>query len=114
MTKVLEVEMPDGSVWGVPVDVIARNRAAHYAGEFDGDIEKSLVEDTLPLFAEDDYEIEDWAVNNMNWTDVAAHAIRLRDAAPMTPDDFQDGWVTGEKSVCEAPDQDNVATTTRK
>lgn len=78
--------MPDGSKWGVPVEVIARNRAAYYAHEFDGDVERSLKEDTLPLFESDDYDVEDWASNNMNWSDVAQHAKKIQEApAP----DFQ-------------------------
>jgi hypothetical protein len=44
--KYLSMTMPDGSKWGVPVEMIARNRAAHYASEFDGDVERSLTEDS--------------------------------------------------------------------
>lgn len=92
----LEVTMPDGSVWAVPVEVIARNRATHYAHEFGGDVGRSLAEDTMPLFKADDYEIEDWAANNMNWDDVQPHALRVKDApAP----DFQEGWCNGNKKV---------------
>lgn len=97
--KMLMVEQKDGSLWGVPVDVIARDRATHYAKEFDGDVERSLAEDTLPLFEADDYEVWDWAENNMNWADVAAHARKLKDAPPP---DFQDAWNSGAKSVVEA------------
>lgn len=96
--KMLTIEMPDGSKWGVPVDVIARNRAAHYAHEFGGDVERSMAEDTIPLFESDDYEVEDWAANNMNWSDVETQAKKLQDApAP----DFQEAWMNGEKSVIE-------------
>lgn len=92
-----EVEMPDGSRWRIPVEVIARNRATHYAHEFDGDVERSLNEDTGPLFESDDYEIEDWAANNMNWADVQAAAVRVAD--PRTQENYQEGWVNGEKRV---------------
>lgn len=96
--KMLTVKQSDGSVWGVPVDVIARHRAKHYAFEFDGDVEKSLAEDTLPLFNFDNYEVEDWAVNNMNWSDVSEHALKLQDAPPL---DFQDAWMSGDKQVVD-------------
>jgi hypothetical protein len=42
--------MPDGSEWAYSVMDIARNRAEHYADEYGGDVERSLAEDTLPLF----------------------------------------------------------------
>ena len=99
--KMLTTEMPDGSKWGVPVEVIARSRAAHYAHEFYGDVERSMTEDTIPLFESDDYEVGAWAANNMNWSDVEAQATKLQDApAP----DFQEGWVNGEKAVIEVWD----------
>lgn len=94
--KILTIVMPDGSTWAVPVTVIAADRAKAYAHEFDGNIERSLNEDTLPLFESDAYQIEDWAANNMNWEDVKDHAF-LHQQSPGT--DFQEGWVNGEKSV---------------
>lgn len=84
----------------MPVDMIARNRAAHYAHEFGGDVERSLAEDTMQMFESDDYEIHDWAVNNMNWDDFKGHQLKLSDASPV---DFQDGWLSGEKEVVEVP-----------
>lgn len=96
MNAVLEVEMPDGSRWTVPVDIIARSRAEHYAHEFGGDVERTLREDTFPLFESDDYEIVDWAANNMNWVDVRYAAVR---AADSTAVDYQEGWVNGEKRI---------------
>ena len=90
------ISMPDGSKWSVPVEIIARNRAIEYADEFGGDIERSLAEDTIPLFKGDPYEIEDWAANNMNWIEVSNYAVMVSgpDAA-----NFQDGWINGEKEV---------------
>lgn len=99
MKTTLEIKMPDGSVWGVPVMEIAKNRAANYAAEFGGDVERSLVEDTLPLFDGDVFEIKDWAANNMNWSDVKRAATKLRDPDPLTDADFQEAWVNGEKFV---------------
>ena len=94
MHKYLTVTMPDGSVWGVPVEMIARDRAKHYASEFGGDVERSLAEDTLPMFEDDEYEIEDWAVNNMNWSDFDGHQVKIAD--PPEPD-FQEAWMSGPK-----------------
>ena len=99
MYKLMTLQMPSGDVWGVPVDMIARNRATHYAHEFDGDVERSLAEDTLPLFESDDYEIHDWAVNNMNWSDFNGHHVKVSESpAP----DFEDAWLSGGKSFSDA------------
>lgn len=99
MKKALRVQMPDGSKWDVPIKIIAWDRAKHYAHEFGGDIERSLKDDTMPLFEDHDYEIKDWACNNMNWSDVKDHAAKVSDQAPMTEDDFQEGWCNGDKEI---------------
>lgn len=41
--KMIVLTMPDGSQYGVPVDVVARDRAKSYADEFGGNIERSLA-----------------------------------------------------------------------
>ncbi|MBL8499564.1 MAG: hypothetical protein JNL77_03105 [Nitrosomonas sp.] len=94
MHKYLTVKMPDGSVWGVPVEMIARSRAAHYVHEFGGDIERSLTEDTIPLFEQDDCEIVDWASNNMDWSDFDGHQVKLSDAPEPS---YQEAWSNSEK-----------------
>lgn len=85
----------DGSVWGVPVSVVARNRAEYYAPrDFGGDVERSLKEDTLPLFEAYDNEALDWLRNNMNPCDIANHLVRLRH-----PDSYvsiADQWFSDE------------------
>lgn len=98
MHKFMTIEMPDGSVWGVPVDMISRNRAAHYASEFGGDVERSLTEDTLPMFESDEYEIQDWAADQMNWSDFDGHQVKIKDAPPP---DFQQAWMNGVKGFAD-------------
>lgn len=95
--KVLRINMPDGSKWDVPVSVIAQNRAEYYASEFGGDVQKSLDEDTMPLFDADHFEVEDWASNNMNWSDVE----RVATLAVHSETDYQEGVVNGGKVVIE-------------
>ena len=96
--RYLRVTFCNGERYDVPVSVIARDRASYYAHEFGGDIERSLKEDTLLLFDGCDYEIEDWAVNNMNWSEVVQYARRV-DTLLMTAEEYQEGWVNGEKEM---------------
>ena len=70
------VEMPDGSEWAVPVDVIGESYAAHYGA---------------PTDSED--ELRDWAENDMEW-----HQVRLRARCiSQGVVDYEDGWANGEK-----------------
>lgn len=96
LDKKLIVTMPDGSKWAVPVRVIAFNRARYYSFEFNCDTERSLDENTIPLFDRSSLAIQDWASNMMNWKDVERHAIMVS-----SPDscDYQDGWVNGHKDI---------------
>lgn len=97
-SKHLVVSMPDGFDYAVPVEVIARHRAEYYAHkDYNGDITKSLVEDTLPLFQADRDEIREWASNNMNWTDVEDSAKLLKKRVEKV--DYQDAWVNGEWKI---------------
>jgi len=97
MSKHLQVEMPDGSKWAIPVHVIAMNRATYYAKNDGVSIEQSLNNDTLPLFEADEYQIEDWAANNMNWSDVQHVAICTNKGET----DYEDGWCNGEKEIID-------------
>ena len=99
LKTLLLVTMEDGSRWAVPTEVIARNRAEHYKDEFDGDVERSLTEDTRPLFTETPYEIEDWATSDMNWSDVVEYAWQVQQPTTMDEEMFQEGWCNGEKEV---------------
>lgn len=91
------VELPDGSVVGVPVALIAWDRATYYARDYDGNVERSLAEDTVPLFAQDRYAIQDWAENNMNWAEVAEYQVLIK--APAL--DFQEAWLNGPKGFSD-------------
>lgn len=96
MRETLRVTMPDNTTWDIPVDVIARNRAEHYAHRFNGDIEESLKRDTIPLFEKDIAKIIDWACNNMNWEHVKDHAKKVSDGeAP----DYDMDWPEADKDI---------------
>jgi len=98
--KFLLVTMPDRSKWKIPVRIIAEDRARYYAQKNHITFEQSLKSDTLPLFEEEEYEIEDWASNNMDWSDVAIHALKITDRG-LTIEELQEGWVNGEKEIVD-------------
>lgn len=95
--KYMLVDMPDNLTYGIPVELIARNRAEHYKDDFGDDLIVSLLEDTIPLFESHDREIHDWAANNMNWKDVKNHTITLK--RKTSDSEFQEQWVNGSYIV---------------
>jgi hypothetical protein len=79
-----------GQVWRVPVLIIAADRAKYFAKDYGGDMDKSMNEDTIPLFNRHPDEIEDWARNNMDWADVKDCAALIDDCQSV---DMQGQWV---------------------
>lgn len=90
-TAKYRVEMSDGSLWEVPVQVIADSRDENYADEQEDTI-GSIREKTLS-----DYEIQDWAGNYMNWSDVKEFAVRS--AVVQKAIDWEDGWRNGFQKI---------------
>ena len=94
--KMYQVTMDDGSIWEVPVILIACNHAEYYAKVDEIPFEEALKESS-ELFEADEYEVHDWASNNMDWDEVEASARMVKD--PDDEVDYQDGWLNGEYEV---------------
>ena len=106
MKKYMTILMPDGSTWGFPTEIIARSRAEEYADEFGGDVERSLAEDTLPLFERAPWEIKEWAAGNMEIEEFDDKQVQLEPAPHMTVSDFRNGLMNGKKGFSDGePDE---------
>ena len=93
----LHITMPDGSVWSVNADIIARDRATYYSEQEDDPSQRTVVwNEEYNITMTDDYSLTDWASNNMNWSDVSQFA---RQISPARDVDFQEGWMNGERKV---------------
>lgn len=91
-TGQMRVEMPDGSRWDVPLQVIADSRDEYYSAD---------AEDTIGFIRAgelDAYDLTDWAANNMNWDEVRKYAVPLPASENQKPD-YQEGWVNGDKEI---------------
>jgi hypothetical protein len=101
LDKLYIVEMPSRNKWMINVGFIANHRAEYFAKEFDGDVKKSLLEDTLPIFEADEYEIEDWAKNNLDWDDVKSSALLVKNVNKDDTEDLKEGWMNGDVEIME-------------
>ena len=91
--KLIYVERPDGSIWSVPAHLVADHRAKHYA-EIDAD---TTYEAEYEFTVNDEYELLDWAENNMNWSDVVSYAVEVE--VSLRAVEYQEGWVNGRSLV---------------
>jgi len=90
--KYLRVTMPDGSRYDIPARVIAEDRAKYYV-ENDSN---ANYEDELTFALSDDYELKDWAANNMDWVYVKDYAKKVEEVAEV---DFHEGWINGDQEI---------------
>jgi hypothetical protein len=106
--KFILVTMPDGSVWKVLASAVASNRAEYFAyadldTNADADTQQSAwriaFDRDYQEVINDDTELLDWAANNMNWTDVAYYSAKVSEPEQLTPEQFQEGWINGEKRI---------------
>ncbi|SRR6266852_5121996 len=108
MAKYIHITMPDGSVWKVPADSVARDRAKYYAKQdtlHHSEDYQAVYDNEYRVAMRDHEELIDWAANNMNWSDVAESATEIpRPPRVLTPSEFQEGWMNGEKSIVEEAD----------
>jgi len=93
VNKFLHVKMRNGW-WKIPAHLIAESRATYYAGR-EG---QQAYFDEYEITMNDDFEILDWAANNMNWSNVAPYAIFVG-IEPMSDSEYQKSWSNAEKKV---------------
>lgn len=84
MKPFTRIAFPSGHVYEIDTAAIAQSRASSMQGLHPDEFPtlEAALEDTTELFKEDDFAIQDWARNNMNWSDLsqAARLIRFRPA----------------------------------
>ena len=92
MNKFLRVTFSDGKVYDIPAEVIAKVRAEYYATSdaTKGEDYKKVYDEELKIGLEDDYEIHDWAFNNMDWVDVKEQAVLVEQECK--PADYKKEW----------------------
>lgn len=99
--KILRITMEDGSVWEVPALPIAQLRADDYAerNSADGDWRDSEWDDEVESALTDDYDLGDYARNNMNWSDVVKLGAKC--VTEPTPPDYEQLWCNAECELAE-------------
>lgn len=106
--KTFRITFSDRTVWEVPAEVIACHRAHYYAqrdaerGE--GDYESNFADEKRYALSQN-YELKDWAANNMDWSDVKDEARRT-DFGQSLPDHvaYQRQWVNAPVEIITGPD----------
>ncbi len=93
--------MKNGEGWDIELSHIAKDRAQYYA-RHDTEVDKTqdyqkVFNDEFDLTMNDESLATEWASNNMNWSDVHMHAVKVQHIHEDF--DYQDGWINGKKEV---------------
>jgi hypothetical protein len=86
--KCLKVRFSNGDLFVVPGRIIAENRANYYANLDGYDLNSNEWEAEVITALNDELEIEDWAANEMNWSELEPYAVQI-DTGEF---DYDDEW----------------------
>jgi len=90
MKKYLKVQFSNGDIFAIPARIIAEDRAKYYA-KIDGyDFESNEWEAEVQYALDNEFEIKDWAGNNMNWPDLESYAKLIDEDRKIF--DYNDNW----------------------
>ena len=86
--KCLKVRFANGDLFAIPARIIAEDRATYYA-DLDGyEVNSNEWEAEIITALNDEFEIEDWAGNEMNWDQLEPYAVKINTGEF----DYEDGW----------------------
>lgn len=98
MKPFTQIALPTGHFYELPTEAIAQHRAAVMQKAHPDEFAtlESALEDSRELFKDDDYNIQDWAQNNMQQDEVLSHARLVRFTPP--EQSLQEGtWATSDQ-----------------
>lgn len=95
----IKVTFSNGKCFGIPAKVVAEHRAKYYADKdpdttYEEEIDFLLGSKTLGT-GPDEFEIIDWAKNDMNWNELQRHAEELESEEP----NYDDEWTNADSEV---------------
>ena len=98
MEKFIRISFSNGEKWDVPARIVAEERATYYS-DIDGNPKNSPQwKEEYEYSLSEDFELEDWLNNNMNWSDVSEYA-RLVDGDSNY--NYEDEFTNSEKEIVE-------------
>lgn len=92
VNKYVRVTFSNGDKFDVPAEIIAKNRANHYANEplYGGDTYDSVFKEEFDYTMKYHHELTDWLFNNMDWKDVKNVSTKVESV----PFDYDKNWLS--------------------
>lgn len=80
----------DGSVWDVPLQIVADSRDEHYG-------EKSYTIGLIRADRLDKYTLTEWAINQMDWDEFEPYAVRVE--MPPKKVNYIAAWMSADRKI---------------
>lgn len=80
--KYIYLTFEDQSVWRLPLEIVARNKAEYYHERDSQTTAGNIYEDEYNFVMTDDFEGIDWMQNAMEWDEISDH-LELVESAPV-------------------------------
>jgi len=96
MEKYIRVSFSNGEKWDIPARIVAEDRATYYSES--GGFQKNSPQwqEEYQNSLDDDYDLEDWLNNNMNWSDVSEYAHLVDGESEFN---YEDEFTNAEKEI---------------
>ena len=97
----LKIRFSNGDLFAIPARVVAENRADYYA-DLDGyDIGSNEWEAEILSALNNEFEIEDWAGNSMDWKDLEPYAKKMS----IEEFDYEEEWPDADLEFMKEDDE---------
>lgn len=70
--KIINIYFTNGDIFQIPAEIVSNDRDTYYKEYLDEQVTDSYEDD----------ELYDWISNNMNWSDLEPHAVRIDSDIP--------------------------------
>lgn len=91
--------MEDGTIWDIPIEVIAKDYAYYLAYTDDADSYDVLDDEVISIFEEDHKEILEWLSGDMDWDAVESVAELVQPSLFADPSTYNEGITNGFKEI---------------
>lgn len=92
MEKILKIRFSNGELFTVPARIIAENRAEYYSSIDGYDKGSNEWEAEVQNALNDEFILQDWIGNDMDWSDIEPYVQKLDDEEF----DYEDEWSEAE------------------
>lgn len=104
----LLITLPNKEKFILPMIVVALNHANHFKNKFGMNLDRSLNDNSLPMFANEPHKAKRWLQDNMIWEDIELHVRKINNVIPYHGYDYSYGFLACDINIVRVADYEKV------